>query len=846
MSRTICTGSGIKGGATRFLAIASALFLLPAFAQDTAVYRNRISGDQSFAAGEYPVAASFYAQYAREAADAGDKDSLRDAYERQIDALILGRMPEMAERILNEYEMRYPGVNPLSLSMWKADLKILQGHPADAIRILERIMPGLTTEDPRRLRALSSLAHAHELNRNFAAAADTYQALMSAAAKTPLARTAFERRILCLAAGPAPHRALEELLNLPDSISEADREVFRLLMLFTLIRTEGFANLSASWQDALRHLPTTRTPVLYAVLSAIGDEAAKAGRFEMALEAYRAAFSQADNKGHAYDTIQNLVKLLDRTGEPAKAAELALKSLELFKGPYATAEIKLKTARILRSAGKNTEAVELYQNIASDPAAGTAIRKTAVLECAYLQNAMNLPEAAEKTLQAYFHSPEQKGELDFLSADLLFRRNEFSRAAEAFQRTAAQYPAFRSRALYQSALAWFSAKQYANAIAGADELAQKDPRGEYTAGALYLKAMAQEAAGMHLQALKSYEDYAGLPGAKPAYAAKALFQAAKLAFSRKQPLEAERLFQALITRYPKDPLAPAAAYWRIYSFQSRGDEILAERETWLLVDKYPDTDYAIDALFNLAAHYADSGSAPRANAVLDDLLKRVKSDSLKAKVLLEKAMIAFKSGDNAGALTLLEQLYTRYPNVPVLPEVYYLHADILRKNGDDDQALRYYSKVLEHHPDPVMETAAIGSIADTLFHRASVQNDPSLYRDALARYHQILTRNDLPESIRTMAFCKSGRCEELLGNDDRALEQYKTAVYHLNPEASSATVLWGTKAAEALVSLAEKRPLKLHVEAAVAALQKLADLDLMEPEFIDERILKLEKLKYKP
>ena len=225
----------------------------------------------------------------------------------------------------------------------------------------------------------------------------------------------------------------------------------------------------------------------------------------------------------------------------------------------------------------------------------------------------------------------------------------------------------------------------------------------------------------------------------------------------------------------------------------------------------------------------------------------MKSDFLKAKVLLEKAVIAFKSGDNAGALTLLEQLYTRYPNVPVLPEVYYLHADILRKNGDDDQALRYYSKVLEHHPDPVMETAAIGSIADTLFHRASVQNDPSLYRDALARYHQILTRNDLPESIRTMAFCKSGRCEELLGNDDRALEQYKTAVYHLNPEASSATVLWGTKAAEALVSLAEKRPLKLHVEAAARRrLQKLADLDLMEPEFIDERILKLEKLKYKP
>ena len=178
------------------------------------------------------------------------------------------------------------------------------------------------------------------------------------------------------------------------------------------------------------------------------------------------------------------------------------------------------------------------------------------------------------------------------------------------------------------------------------------------------------------------------PKAEPNYAAQALFKAAKIAFSRKNPLEAERLFQLLISKYPKDPLAPPAAYWRIYSFQSRDDEILAERETWLLVDKYPNTRYAIDALFNLAAHYADSGSAPRANAVLDDLLKRVKSDPLKAKVLLEKALLAFKSGENAAALSLLDQLYSRYPNVPALPEVYYLNADILRKNGDIREQLR--------------------------------------------------------------------------------------------------------------------------------------------------------------
>lgn len=846
MSRKTCTGMTSGKKRKRFLALSVFLFLFPVFSQDTAVYRNRISGDQSFAAGDYPVAASFYAQYAKEAADADDKDSLRDAYERQIDALILGRMPEMAERALNEYEMKYPGVNPLSLSMWKADLKILQGHPQDAIRIFERIMPGLTSEDPRRLRALASLAHAHELNKNFSAAADTYQVLMSTAGKSPLAKTAFERRILCLASSDTPRQALNELLNMPASITEADREVMRLLTIYALIKTEGFANVASPWQEVLKKIQNLRSPMLYAVLSAIGDEAAKAGKSDMAQEAYRAAFTHAVNKAYAYDTIQNLIKLLDRTKEPSKAAALALKSFELFKGPYANPDIKLKTARILRSADKFKEAVELYRNISTDPAAGQDIRKTAVLECAYLQNAVKDSKAAEETLRGYFRSPEQKGELDFLIADLLFRRNEFAKAAEAFQQTAVNYPGLRLKALYQSALAWYSAKVYANTIAKADELAAEAPGSEFTVKALYLKAMAQEAAGMLAQAEGTYERYAALPNAEPAYAAKALFKAAKIAFSLKKPLEAEKLFQTLIAKYPKDPLAPPASYWRIYSFQSRGDEILAERETWLLVDKYPNSQYAIDALFNLATHYADSGSALRANAVLDDLLKRVKSAPLKAKALLEKAAIAFKAGDSDAALALLDQLYARYPNVPVLPEACYLNADILRKNGNYEQAVNFYNKVLEHHPEPIIEISAIGSIADTLFTQASGRNDDALYSDALGKYNLILAKNDIPEPLKAMALYKSGRCEELLGNDDKALERYKTAVYYLSPRAASATILWGTKAAEAIAALAEKRPLKTHVEAAVAALQKLSDLDLMEPEFIDERILKLEKLNYKP
>ena len=48
MNRETRIGTDYGRSAKRFLALASALFLLPAFSQDIAVYRNRISGDQSF------------------------------------------------------------------------------------------------------------------------------------------------------------------------------------------------------------------------------------------------------------------------------------------------------------------------------------------------------------------------------------------------------------------------------------------------------------------------------------------------------------------------------------------------------------------------------------------------------------------------------------------------------------------------------------------------------------------------------------------------------------------------------------------------------------------------------
>ena len=58
--------------------------------------RDKKASDRAFAAKDYAVAASFYGKYLEDARKAGSLENTRDAYERLLDALVLGRMPDLA------------------------------------------------------------------------------------------------------------------------------------------------------------------------------------------------------------------------------------------------------------------------------------------------------------------------------------------------------------------------------------------------------------------------------------------------------------------------------------------------------------------------------------------------------------------------------------------------------------------------------------------------------------------------------------------------------------------------------------------------------------------------------
>ena len=83
-------------------------------------YPDLESGDRARADAEYGAAASFYRQYRAKAEQNGDAEARKDAYARELDALILANLADPATKLLDEYRAAFPQLNANSVSLWQA------------------------------------------------------------------------------------------------------------------------------------------------------------------------------------------------------------------------------------------------------------------------------------------------------------------------------------------------------------------------------------------------------------------------------------------------------------------------------------------------------------------------------------------------------------------------------------------------------------------------------------------------------------------------------------------------------------------------------------------------------
>ncbi|MBO4648441.1 MAG: tetratricopeptide repeat protein [Lentisphaeria bacterium] len=808
------------------------------------------SGDYAFAQKDYPVAVSFYTKYLRTAEKRKDREMMRTAYVRLLDALVMGRIPALAEEYLKQYEQRFPQGYSDEIAIWRCDILYQQKKYAEALALARKLLRSMTAQDPRRLRTAFVCGQVLEQLGRWKEAVAQYDPLRREAAGTLLGRRSFVRQILCLASDRQFDRAWNLLLDDPPKTSQ-DKEIAPLLAAYVTLKQSGPEAASGAWSGLVRQYRNSRLPLVYLVASAYGDAFVRVGDLPLALASYRAAFQAASDKNEMLETLNRMVAVISRTGDRMYAAKLAASQLDLFRDSLLSPEIKLRTARLLQDAGNEAGALTLYESVFSNMNSSDAERKQAVCEYALLKGRSGRIAEAEKTVHDCFRA-ERAMEGEFLMAEILVRLEKPEQYIRKYESIASRWPEQAARAYQEAAAACLDARLADQTLKFLEKL-RKLPSGrpDSVSRMTYLEAAARAQKGQSKEALQLYQEFLKLAKQNDPLVPKALYHSGLLAFSLQELKLAAECFSRFRKDYPSDPLAPQASAWLIQIYSILNDVMAADKETWLLVERYSGSEYAVDAMFRLASRYVAEGAREKASRALHRLAAETRFPKIQARAVYELAHQAFRNGEKDAALKYLTELYEKFPDTPILADGYYLNGDILRADGDFKSAIPFYRKVIENRPNSPLAMAAYGSIGDCLLAVAS--QDPASSRNelqsAMQAYKTLREQPGCPSAFEAMALYRTGRCLELLGQRTEASEQYRQVLYRFPAAAAKShpvETVWCVRAAEALMDIAGKYPVRTTLRHARVALHWLADAGMIPLNEASERFEKLKNNQFNP
>lgn len=805
-----------------------------------AVYRDKASGDEALRGQDFPAAASFYNAYRKDAEKRGDADAVRDAFECEIDAWILGAQPSPAEAILTDYLKLFPA-NRLSGDLWKANIRLLRRDPASAKKILTALLPQLADKDPRKFRALAALAAAYELERNYREAAAIYDTLGKTAGEdSKLGRRIAERRILVLAADNDMAAAVELLKNLKLAEDERSLEANKLLNVYLSLKNHAAELVRVSWPEARDADPGVRTDnFFFLAASLIGDEFLNGSHYADAADAYRLAFRCARTKGESFDAVARLAVMLEKLDRKDLAAEIALKQVDLFRSPNASASAKLFAARLFAETGRPQAALDLYtlllDELKNDPAAAQSVFATAF---AQLIHAKDYSAADALIDRHYGKTPSARGTALMRHAETARARGDLKQVVRLSLDAAAADAALAPSAWNCAVEAAAALRDWELVVSVSDRVLAGSPY----APVLFYRAQAME----HLKhaeiARECYIAY-GLHTEKVSTESKAeaLFRAAALFFHDGKFADSGKYFGKVFEEFPKSKVAPAAGYWQILSCRAADAPRQAEKITFELEKRFPDSKYTGMALLKLADFHKDSGDQKKAGALLNELMNGKTQPAIRAQAFYQKALLACREKNYDEAMTLLQN-----DDAAGLADAWFLRGDVRKAQNRFPEAMEAYRKAAGLRPGSALAQAALGAEADCHFAVASSQDKTSEFRAALKLYLALLEQKDLLPEFELMTRYKAGRCQQLLGEREAASETYRQLLFRIAADdfaKQPAECFWIVKTVSALELIALKNPNAETIDTALRALSRLALSGVGDRDDLRKRMKTLRKLK---
>lgn len=449
------------------------------------------------------------------------------------------------------------------------------------------------------------------------------------------------------------------------------------------------------WETALKEYQAflTQNPGKKAEAEAVfyrmGESYLALGRTNEADQAYQKTYDEYPSGEFHYRAGLRRAELLEQAGKGEEQVRLLKALLASTPPPALAAASRYSLAVALEKQGRTGDAAEAYEAVLKEHA-GTPFVSYAALALAGMDRKAGGRRSAElyRLAASNAASPRVGAEAWFQLGDFLFGRKEYDQSARAYEQLAVRYPSDARvvEARLQQAWSLYHSQRYADALG----LCGGGKTGEW----LYLKANCErqllrneEAVVTYAELLKTFPDCP--------LADSASYERALAFFKLGKFQEAIEQAKALTAneRVRRD------VYWLLAeSYASVKDEAGAVQNYRLLVDQYPASPLAGDALYRLAHLLQKKGDFLQASELFGRLVSSFPAHDLAAQAVFAQASCLGKAQKHEQAVAAYARLLEAYPKCPFVEDSLYQKATVETYLRRDAVALETWRSLLGRFP----------------------------------------------------------------------------------------------------------------------------------------------------
>jgi TolA-binding protein len=576
----------------------------------------------------------------------------------------------------------------------------------------------------------------------------------------------------------------------------------------------------------------------------IGQAEAATNNWLVAARNYEEAFRKSDDSSFRLQCVRELSEVYLRSDKAESLVDKLKGWAESNSKTRLGESLQLEICALWQKAGKRDQSIEAFQNYFEKYPDGFFI------DLAYLQRGrVFLEDKKYETASSDFQkaierarTPQLQSEAWLRLGDLRFEQLQYATAAVAYMKSAQVKSADAAtieKAYYQAANAYFEAGGNAEVLRVYSNYTAQFPDGKFGPEFLLIVAKVNRRAGDFQKVSEAYKTLLDRYE-NSSHAPKTWVMYAESLFSLGKCKDSIDVSTAFVEKYPKSEFKSEALLNRARCLERLEQFDLALAEFEMLAKTYPKTSIGSEARFWLGCYFDRQKNYAKSQEQFELLRKGASpQDPLIPEATYLAALAAYRLGQNKeDASHLLENLVKQYPTSPWVFDARFLYGDILTERGKFQDALLIFED-LSKKDDPINKAHPADRVLEAHGRRGQCLRQLKRYDDANQAFKMILDAPKAEASLRNQAYVELGKTYEVVGDSERALENYLAPLYGINlviKEPEAREYFWVCKGGFEAVRLLEGQK---KWKGVAGVLKRMIDSNLSCRKEAEERLKRL-------